>query len=80
MLTRSGSISVKSIEKAKQSKVSQVMNRINVGQESEKEERASVSSLAYFLSSEDKVRCANHLQNVGSLMHNPVPDNLLVPY
>lgn len=51
MLTKSGSIGVKSVEKAKQSKVSQLMNRINVGQENEKEERASVSSLAYFLNS-----------------------------
>lgn len=45
-----------------------------------REERTSVSTLAYFLKSEDKVRCANHLQNVGILVHNPVVDNLLVPY
>lgn len=50
-----------------------------MGQENKKEERASVSSLAYFLNSEDEVRCANHLQNVGSLIHNPIVDNLLVP-
>lgn len=56
------------------------MNRINMGQENEKEERTSVSSLAYFLNSENEVRCANHSQNVGSLIHNPVADNLLVPY
>lgn len=56
------------------------MNRTNTGQENEEEERASVSTLAYFLNSQDKVRCANHLQNVGSLIHNPVADNLLVPY
>lgn len=56
------------------------MNRTNMGQENEEEERASVSTLAYFPNSEDKVRYANHLQNVGSLIHNPVADNLLVPY
>lgn len=50
------------------------MNRTNTGQENEEEERASVSTLAYFLNSQDKVRCANHLQNVGSLIHNPVAD------
>lgn len=54
------------------------MNRINMGQENEKEEGVSVWSLAYFLNSE--VRHANHLQNVGSLIHNPVADYLLVPY
>lgn len=31
------------------------MNRTNMGQENEEEERASVSTLAYFLNSEDKV-------------------------
>lgn len=78
MLTKSGSLSVKGIEKPNQSKVSQLMNRINMGQENEKEEGVSVWSLAYFLNSE--VRHANHLQNVGSLIHNPVADYLLVPY
>lgn len=42
----------------------------------ERKTTASVSTcLAYFLNSEGKVRCENHLQNVGSLL-----DNLIVLY